>query len=95
VGARVDSMNENRTTLDNLLPLLEPTSGSAVLHVAVVEVRDAADLAGLASDPRMGRFLLGRLSDTVALVDPGAEEAFLVALRDAGHTPKRTKDVGP
>lgn len=81
--------------LDHLLPLLMPQQGESLAGATIVEVRDAADLAGLASNPRIGRFLLGRLSDTIALVDPGSEEAFVAALREAGHTPKRTREIGP
>ncbi len=72
--------------LDSWLPALE--GDGVVKDACLLEVADTAQLVELARDPRIGRFLLGRLSDTVALVDPGREEELLKALRAAGHTPK-------
>ena len=74
--------------LDDLLPLL--TAGRAERHepVAVVEVAGPAQLLELAADPKVRRYLLGRLTDTIALVDPGQEAALLKALRAGGHTPR-------
>jgi hypothetical protein len=48
-----------------------------------------AQLTELAADPKIRRYLLARLSDTAALVDPGQTEHLGVALLNAGHTPKR------
>jgi hypothetical protein len=72
--------------LDQWLPLLE--ADGVVVDACLVEVADAAQLVELARNPRIGRYLLGRLSDTAALVDPGHEDDLLKALRTAGHTPK-------
>ena len=74
--------------LDSLLPLLQPECPELHLNAAVVEVAEAAQLAELAADPRIRRYLLARLSDTVALVDPGRARDLEAALLDAGHTPK-------
>ena len=91
--ARGDARREARgNPLDALLPLVEGRGAS--LGVALLEVRSAAELVEIARDPRLGRHLLGRLSDSVALVDPGQEEALAEALRAAGHTPKMAKGEG-
>ena len=74
--------------LDSLLPLLEPGGPELHLNAAVLEVAEPAQLAELAADPRIGRYLLARLSDTTALVDPGHSREMERALLDAGHTPK-------
>jgi hypothetical protein len=74
--------------LDSLLPLLEPDGPELHLNAAVLEVAEPAQLAELAADPRIGRYLLARLSDTIALVDPGHAREMENALLDSGHTPK-------
>ncbi len=74
--------------LDSLLPLFRPDGPELHLNAAVLEVADAAQLAELAADPRIRRYLVARLSDTAALVDPGSAKAVETALLDAGHTPK-------
>jgi len=81
-------MTATNKTLDSLLPLLQPDGAELHLNAAVVEVAEPAQLAELAADPRIGRYLLARLSDTVALVDPGHARDVERALLDAGHTPK-------
>ena len=75
-------------TLDALLPLLQPHQPEVLLNAAVVEVAAPSQLAELAADPRIRRFLLARLSDTAALVDPGRAGDLEAALLEAGHTPK-------
>ena len=75
-------------TLDALLPLLQPKQPELHLNAAVVEVAEPSQLAELAADPRIRRYLLARLSDTVALVDPGRAGDLEAALLEAGHTPK-------
>ena len=68
---------------------LPPLRSPAVLgDVTVLEVDSPAQLVRLALDPSIGRYLLARLSDVAALVDPGCEAALITALRAAGHTPK-------
>jgi hypothetical protein len=75
-------------TLEVLLPLLQPQERELHLNAAVLEVDHPAQLLELAADPRIRRYLLARLSDTVALVDPGQAESLEAALLAAGHTPK-------
>lgn len=81
--------------LDPFLPLLESEGPAVLTNAALLEVQDLAQLLELSRDPRIGRHLLARLSDTVALVDPGAEELLVKALRVAGHTPRTVKGVEP
>ncbi|MDH3599505.1 MAG: hypothetical protein OEU26_07675 [Candidatus Tectomicrobia bacterium] len=82
-------MAEARNPLDALLPLLKPQERELHLNASVLEVADRAQLAELAADPNIRPYLLARLSDTAALVDPGQAERLEVALLNAGHTPKR------
>jgi hypothetical protein len=86
-------MTAARHPLDSLLPLLEPDAPGVLANAEVLEVQDLAQLLELSRDPRIGRYLLARLSDTVALVDPGAGEHLVKALRAAGHTPRTTKGM--
>ena len=81
--------------LDPFLPLLDPERPAVLTNAALLEVEDLAQLLELSRDPRIGRHLLARLSDTVALVDPGAEEKLIEAMRAAGHTPRTVKGVEP
>jgi hypothetical protein len=74
--------------LDALVPLLEPQRSELHLHADVLEVTDASQLVELAANPKVRRYLLARLSDTVALVDPGSVEALSKALLAEGYTPK-------
>jgi hypothetical protein len=77
--------------LDDLLPLLQPRQREVHRNAAVLEVQDRAQLVELAVSPKVRRYLLARLSDTVALIDPGCEEALAKALLAEGHTPKRVE----
>jgi hypothetical protein len=81
-------MSQGHTILDDLLPLLEARQAELHEHIAVLEVAEPAQLVELASRPRIRKFLLARLSDTIAMIDPGMEAALLKALRADGHTPK-------
>jgi len=81
-------MSPKPATLNSLLPLIEAEQNELHLHATILEVEEAAQLAELAADRKLRRFLLGRLSDTAALVDPGAGKALEDALLGAGHTPK-------
>ncbi|MBE3065529.1 MAG: hypothetical protein IMZ69_11000 [Spirochaetes bacterium] len=81
--------------LDPFLPLLEPDGSAIIPDAALLEVQDLAQLIELCHDPRVGRHLLARLSDTVALVDPGSDDLLVKALRAAGHTPRTVKGVEP
>ena len=77
-------------TLDSLLPRLEPQHGEVHLNASLLEVSEPSQLAELAADGKIRRFLLGRLSDTAVLVDPGCARQLEEALLAAGHTPKIT-----
>ena len=81
-------MASTNEILDSLLPLLEPDVPELHLGAAILEVAEPTLLARLAADSRIRRYLLARLSDTVALVDPGHARDIEKALLDAGHTPK-------
>lgn len=81
--------------LDQILPLLEPDAPAALVDAQVLEVRETAQLIELSRDPKIGRYLLARLSDTVALIDPGAAEELVKALRAAGHTPRMANGMEP
>jgi hypothetical protein len=81
-------MTATNEILDSLLPLLQPDGPELHVNAAVLEVAEPALLAELAADPRIRRYLLARLSDTVVLVDPGHVRDLESALLDAGHTPK-------
>jgi hypothetical protein len=81
-------MTVRNEILDCLLPLLRSDGPELHLNAAVLEVADAAQLVELAADPRIRRYLLARLSDTAAVVDPGSAKAVETALLDVGHTPK-------
>ncbi len=81
--------------LDPFLPLLEPDGPALLSNAALLEVQELTQLLELCRDPRVGRHLLARLSDTVALVDPGSEELLIKALRAAGHTPRTVTGVEP
>lgn len=74
--------------LDDLLPLWQPRRRELHVDVAVLEVSDKTQLVELASDPKIRRYLLARLSDQTALVDPGAEDALTKALLAEGQTPR-------
>ena len=69
-----------------MLPLLRGTRTEIHRNVAVLEVTDASRMIEFAADPKVRRYLLGRLSDTVALVDPGQEDALAKTLLALGHT---------
>ncbi len=77
-------------TLDSLLPRLVPGRSELHVNASLLEVSEPAQLAELAADGKIRRFLLGRLSDTVALVDPGCAKQVEEALLAGGHTPKIT-----
>jgi len=81
-------MSSATDILDSLLPLLQPEGRELHVNAAIVEVAEPAQLAELAANPRIRRFLLARLSDTIALVDPGHAVEIEAVLLAAGHTPK-------
>lgn len=88
VGGGSSALSARSAVLDELLPLLRPRRVELHHHVSLLEVSDAATLLELAANPRIRRYLLARLSDTVALVDPGQADVLARALLAEGHTPK-------
>ena len=80
-----------RNTLDALLPLLPREQREIHLHTAILEVAEMSQLAELASNCKIRPYLLARLSDTVALVDPGYASQLESALLASGHTPKKVQ----
>jgi hypothetical protein len=77
--------------LDEYLPIFEPTETEVHLNAAVLEVGDPLQLLELAADTALRPFLLCRLSERVALVDPGRAGDLAEALKKRGHTPKLHK----
>ena len=65
-----------------------PSSPIVHEHLPLLETADRLTLDTFYADPRVSRFLLTRLSDTVAVVAPGQTDALLATLIKAGHTPK-------
>src|SRR3954449_7845588 len=74
--------------LDKLLPIAEPSEVEVHHNAAVLEVGDPAQLLELAADTALRPFLLCRLAERVALIDPGRSPDLAEALRRRGHTPK-------
>ena len=67
------------------------TSGSNTrLHenISLIQVEDQISLDMVLADAVASRYLLTRLSDTVAVVAPGQLDALLARLIRLGHTPK-------
>jgi len=89
------SVSDRTEILNTFLPLLHPHRPELHEHAAVLEAADLAQLAELAANPKIRRYLLARLSDTVALVDPGHADALAKVLLAEGHTPKMVKGVAP
>jgi hypothetical protein len=79
--------------LDDLLPLLASSHDEVHVNVALLEVNDVHQLVELAANPKLRRYLLARLSDTVALIDPGQVDALAKALLADGQTPKMVKGI--
>jgi hypothetical protein len=61
-----------------------------ILHhnLPLLEVADPLLLEELMLDRQVSSLVLTRLSDRVALVDPGRFEALVARLRKIGHLPK-------
>ena len=81
-------MSSATQTLDSLLPRLEAQRDELHLNASLLEVCEPAQLAELAADGKIRRCLLGRLSETAALVDPSCAKQLEEALLAGGHTPK-------
>ena len=88
-------MSDRTAILDTLLPQLYPHRQEVHEHATVLEAAEPAQLLELAANPKVRRYLLARLSDTVALVDPGHADALAKVLLAEGHTPKMVKGVTP
>ncbi len=85
-------MGKKANILDDLLPLLKPHRAELHEDVALIEVADPAQLVELAANAKIRCHLLGRLSDTAALVDPAGVSALQKALLAEGHTPKIVRE---
>jgi hypothetical protein len=57
-------------------------------NLSIIEVADKIQLDTLLLDAVASRYILTRLSDHVAAVEPGKFDALLARLRKLGHTPK-------
>jgi hypothetical protein len=84
-------MTSPTTILDDLLLLLKPQHDEVHSNATVLEVSDVTQLVELAANPKIRRYLLGRLSDTAALVDPGHIDALTKVLLSQGNTPKMVR----
>ena len=64
--------------------------GNAILHenLPIIEVAEAWLLDALLADAPAAQCILTRLSECVAVVDPGRFDVLLARLRKLGHTPK-------
>jgi len=78
--------------ISRLLPLAQPERIELHPEATLLETPEPGDLAALAADPKIARYLLCRLSDTVALVDPGAGLELAEALRSTGRTPRIVRE---
>ena len=81
-------MKKGKKPRTNLLPALEPTKDEWLRNASVLETADPTLLLELAGNPSTGRYLLGALSETAALVEPGREADLAKALRAAGQPPR-------
>ena len=57
-------------------------------NISLIKVEDRVSLDAILADAAVQRYLLTRLSDTVAIVAPGQYDALLARLLRLGHTPK-------
>ena len=57
-------------------------------NIALVQMEDRISLDMILADAVASRYLLTRLSDTVAVVAPGRFDVLLERLIRLGHTPK-------
>ena len=65
-------------------------TGPAILHrkLPTIEVAEPVLLDELLLDRHVSEMVLTRLSDRVALIDPGRYDALVARLRKLGHLPK-------
>ena len=57
-------------------------------NISLIQMEDRISLDMVLADGVASRYLLTRLSDTVAVVAPGGFDALLARLLRLGHTPK-------
>jgi hypothetical protein len=57
-------------------------------NVPLIEVADGVVLDGLLADGTTSRWIAARLSERVAVVMPGPQDALIARLRRQGHLPK-------
>jgi hypothetical protein len=65
-------------------------STQSVIHsnIPVIEVAEGWLLDALLADTTAAKYIVLRLSETVAVVTPGTVDALLARVRKLGHTPK-------
>jgi len=63
-------------------------------NITLIEVDEAVALDMLLADATAHKYLLTRLSDTVAVVAPGRFDDLRARLLHLGHTPKIVEEVG-
>ena len=66
------------------------SSTQTIVHenLPIVEVNDKLVLDTLLADRRTAQYILVRLSELTAVVDPEQFDALLALLRKQGHTPQ-------
>jgi hypothetical protein len=66
------------------------SSAQTILHenLPVIEVNDKLLLDALLADRRTAHYILVRLSEHTAVIDPEQFDALLALLRKQGHTPQ-------
>ena len=60
-------------------------------NLPMIETADRLQLDTLIANPSTARYILVRLSDTLAAVAPGQFDALLTQLRKLGHIPRVSK----
>lgn len=83
------------TSLDRLLPLIEVDRTELHVSLSLLEVAEPSLLIEIASNPRCGRYLLGRISDTVAIVDGDQADDLAAELHALGRPPKKVTGKTP
>ena len=89
-GRATGAEPEQPTTPDDPAPAAAFGVKALTAHgpLALIEVRERADLDALLADRTLAPQIAARLDERFALVLPGNMERLLTALRKAGHTPK-------
>ena len=61
-------------------------------RVSLIRVREPIDADELLAHPRLGRLVVGRLTDVVLLIQPGKASEVVDELVKIGHTPQVVGD---